>query len=105
MQVKKFSVERLGFRGFFILALCFLFLVPATAQELLNYPLDTVNGEEVYRYRVERSIGLYRIGVNFNQLVRRANTLGTVSDRDMREAKRVYQQVLSLLREWEKTWR
>ena len=46
-----------------------------------------------------------RIGVNFNQLVRRANTLGTVSDRDMREAKRVYQQVLSLLREWEKTWR
>ena len=38
----------------------------ATAQELLNYPLDTVNGEEVYRYEVERSIGLYRIGVNFN---------------------------------------
>ena len=36
------------------------------AQELLNYPLDTVNGEEVYRYQVERSIGLYRIGVNFN---------------------------------------
>ena len=66
MQVKKFSVERLGFRGFFILALCFLFLVPATAQELLDYPLDTVNGEEVYKYRVERSIGLYRIGVNFD---------------------------------------
>ena len=37
----------------------------ATAQELLNYPLDTVNGEEVYRYDVEKSIGLYRIGVNF----------------------------------------
>ena len=36
------------------------------AQELLNYPLDTVNGEEVYRYEVERSVGLYRIGVNFN---------------------------------------
>ena len=36
------------------------------AQELLNYPLDTINGEEVYRYEVERSIGLYRIGVNFN---------------------------------------
>ena len=26
----------------------------------------TVNGEEVYRYQVEKSIGLYRIGVNFN---------------------------------------
>lgn len=36
------------------------------AQELLNYPLDTINGEEVYRYQVEKSIGLYRIGVNFN---------------------------------------
>ncbi len=36
------------------------------AQELLDYPLDTVNGEEVYRYTVEKSIGLYRISVNFN---------------------------------------
>jgi hypothetical protein len=41
-------------------------LAPAQAQELLNYPLDTINGEEVYKYEVERSIGLYRIGVNFN---------------------------------------
>ncbi len=39
---------------------------PATAGELLNYPLDTVNGEEVYRYQVEKSIGLYRVGINFN---------------------------------------
>ena len=37
-----------------------------SAQEMLNYPLDTVNGEEVYRYQVEKSIGLYRIGVNFH---------------------------------------
>jgi hypothetical protein len=43
-----------------------LLFVQAKAQELLNYPLDTVNGEEVYKYEVERSIGLYRIGVNFN---------------------------------------
>lgn len=66
MQVKKLSVEHLGCRGILVLALCFLFLAPAAAQELLNYPLDTINGEEVYKYRVERSIGLYRIGVNFN---------------------------------------
>ena len=48
--------------------LCFLalFIVTAKAQEVFNYPLDTLNGEEVYRYEVERSIGLYRIGVNFN---------------------------------------
>jgi len=38
----------------------------AQAQELLNYPLDTINGVEVYRYHIERGIGIYRIGVNFN---------------------------------------
>ena len=47
-------------------ALYSLFFVPTKAQELLNYPLDTINGEEVYKYQVEKSIGLYRIGVNFN---------------------------------------
>ena len=52
-------------KAFIILSLC-LCCVFAQAQELLNYPLDTVNGEEVYRYQVEKSIGLYRIGVNFN---------------------------------------
>lgn len=53
-------------RSLIVIALCFLFLAPVGAQELLNYPLDTINGEEVYRYQVERGIGLYRIGVNFN---------------------------------------
>ena len=43
-----------------------LCILNVQAQELLNYPLDTVNGEEVYRYEVERSIGLYRIGVKFS---------------------------------------
>ena len=32
---------------------------------LLNYPLDTLNGKIFYRYPVEKSIGLYRISVNF----------------------------------------
>lgn len=65
---RKLKVENLEFRGFrfAILALCSLFLVQVKAQEMLNYPLDTINGEEVYKYEVERSIGLYRIGVNFN---------------------------------------
>lgn len=52
------------------IGISFLFavwLTPYTyAQELLNYPLDTVNGEEVYQYRAEKGIGFYRIGVNFN---------------------------------------
>ena len=52
-------------KSFIILALCSLFFVQTKAQELLPYPLDTVNGEEMYRYEVERSIGLYRISVNF----------------------------------------
>lgn len=49
-----------------VLALCTFFLLPVQAQEMLDYPLDTINGEEVYKYEVEKSIGLYRIGVNFN---------------------------------------
>ena len=53
-------------KAFIVFALCAMFVVPAGAQELLNYPLDTINGEEVYRYEVERGVGLYRIGVNFN---------------------------------------
>lgn len=46
-----------------------------------------------------------RIGVNFNQLVRKVNTVGKATDSDLKEAKRTYQQVLRLMREWEKTWR
>ena len=53
-------------KAFIVFALCALFAVTASAQELLNYPLDTIRGEEVYRYEVERGVGLYRIGVNFN---------------------------------------
>ncbi len=54
-------------RKFRVLVACAIFIaVGARAQELLDYPLDTINGEEVYKYQVEKSIGLYRIGVNFN---------------------------------------
>ena len=38
--------------------------MPAKGQEL-DYPLDTINGQIYYRYTVERSIGLYRISLNF----------------------------------------
>ena len=65
---EKLKVESGKWKGLrlAILTVCCWFLVPIHAQELLNYPLDTVNGEEVYKYEVEKSIGLYRIGVNFN---------------------------------------
>ena len=46
-----------------------------------------------------------QIGVNFNQLVRKANATGVASESDLREAKRTYQQVHRLMREWEKIWR
>ncbi len=52
--------------GLIVLSIVNCQLSITTAQELLNYPLDTINGEEVYVYQVEKSIGLYRIGVNFN---------------------------------------
>ena len=61
----KLKVESGKFKGI-LLGLLTLCCMQVKAQELLNYPLDTINGEEVYKYRVERSIGLYRIGVNFN---------------------------------------
>ena len=37
----------------------------ATQAQLLPYPIDTINSTAVYRYPVEKSIGLYRISVNF----------------------------------------
>ena len=52
-------------RKFLLIIAALLAVTMVRAQELLNYPLDTIDGEEVYRYEVERSIGLYRIGVNF----------------------------------------
>lgn len=61
----KLKVESLKWKGFIVFLLAMV-CIPLNAQELLNYPLDTVNGEEVYKYEVEKSIGLYRIGVNFN---------------------------------------
>ncbi len=33
--------------------------------DILPYPIDTINEQRVYRYEVERSIGLWRISVNF----------------------------------------
>jgi len=35
------------------------------AQNVLPYPMDTVDGKVYYRYTVEKSIGLYRISKNF----------------------------------------
>lgn len=42
-------------------------LVPrlCLAQETASYPIETIDGQSYYRYTVERSIGLYRISVNF----------------------------------------
>lgn len=56
-------------KSLFFSVACFLFSIYGTqvqARELLNYPLDTINGVEVYRYHIDRGIGIYRIGVNFN---------------------------------------
>ncbi len=42
-------------------------MAQAQQQEIIDScPKDTVNGEEVYKYQVPKSIGLYRIGINFN---------------------------------------
>ena len=64
MKGKRNIFER--WLGLIVLSIVNCQLSITTAQELLNYPLDTIQGEEVYVYQVEKSIGLYRIGVNFN---------------------------------------
>lgn len=65
VEMKGESFKLRGLR-WSVLTWCILFCAWAQAQEMQNYPLDTINGEEVYVYQVERSIGLYRIGVNFD---------------------------------------
>ena len=50
---------------FLVLVFCTWFIGSLCAQEVPDCPVDTVNGEVVYRYQVPKSIGLYRIGVNF----------------------------------------
>ena len=44
---------------------CALSLTTMANAELLPYPIDTINGQAVYKYRVPHSIGIYRISVNF----------------------------------------
>ena len=48
----------------YLLILCLGF-VPTIMAQLLPYPIDTINGTAVYRYSVEKSIGLFRISKNF----------------------------------------
>lgn len=42
-----------------------LWLSTSVSAQLLPWPIDTIKGTPVYRYTVEKSIGLYRISVNF----------------------------------------
>ena len=67
---------------------------------ILNCPIK----EKPYAEFLKVHDTINQIGNNLNQLVRRANALGTVSNSDMKEAQRVYKQVYRLMREWEKTW-
>ena len=51
---------------YLVLGLCSMLAIELNAQtDSTNCPKDTINGEIVYRYEVEKSIGLYRIGVKF----------------------------------------
>ena len=45
------------------------------------------------------------IGVNFNQLVHKANTVGYVAQKDLKETQLYFERILMKLRSWEKTWR
>jgi len=45
------------------------------------------------------------IGINFNQLVYKAHTVGYVTDEDLRATRAAFELILKKLHEWEKTWR
>lgn len=45
------------------------------------------------------------IGINFNQLVHKVNTVGYATDEDVKEAQRAFELILKKLHSWEKTWR
>ena len=45
------------------------------------------------------------IGINFNQLVYKAHTVGYVTDENLKEARKAFELILKKLHEWEKTWR
>ena len=45
------------------------------------------------------------IGINFNQLVHKVNTVGYATDEDVKEAQRAFELILKKLHAWEKTWR
>lgn len=48
------------------LTICLLSVIARVeAQSHTDYPLDTIRGQIYYRYTVEKSVGLYRISVNF----------------------------------------
>lgn len=46
--------------------MCASALLTTAHAELQPYPLDTIAGKVFYRYKVPRSIGLYRVSVNFD---------------------------------------
>lgn len=55
--------KNIGIYLFLLVAL--LFGTTVFAASPLSYPRDTIDGKVYYRYKVERSIGLYRISKNF----------------------------------------
>ena len=45
------------------------------------------------------------IGINFNQLVYKAHTVGYLTDEDLRATRAAFEMILKKLHEWEKIWR
>ena len=58
MYMKKISV-------IVLLMACWVSIQAQDNKQLLNYPLDTINGKVFYLYPVDKGIGLWRISVNF----------------------------------------
>lgn len=51
---------------YIVLTITLLLITQLSWSQTESYPIDTIDGKAFYRYTVERSIGLYRISVNFD---------------------------------------
>ena len=51
---------------YIVLTITLLLITQLSWSQAESYPIDTIDGKAFYRYTVERSIGLYRISVNFD---------------------------------------
>ncbi len=60
------NILKISLLGLLLVFCSYIIPVSAQTESLPDYPVDTINGQLVYRYTVEKSEGLYRISIKFD---------------------------------------